>query len=57
MFNKTDGACTTHGVKVHIGFWWENLRERNNLEDLGVEGKMDNQQVGWGHGLVSPGSG
>jgi hypothetical protein len=42
---------------VHIGFWWENLRERNYLEDLGVEGKMDNQEAGWGHGLDSSGSG
>jgi hypothetical protein len=40
-----DGACDTCGVKVRIGFWWENLRERNYLEDLGVEGKMDNQKV------------
>ena len=57
MFNKMDGTCNTHGVKVHVGFWWENLRERNYLEDLGVERKMDNQKVGWGHGLDSPGSG
>jgi len=52
-----DGACNTHGVKVHTRFWWENLRERNYLEDLGVEGKMDHLAVGWGHGLVSPNSG
>jgi len=22
------------------GFWWGNLRERNHLEDLGVDGKI-----------------
>jgi len=44
-----DRAYNTHGVKVHRGFWWENLRERNYLEGLGVEGKMDNLEVGWGH--------
>jgi hypothetical protein len=25
---------------VHRGFWWKNLRERNNLEDLGVNGRI-----------------
>jgi hypothetical protein len=24
---------------VHTGFWWGNLRERQNFEDLGVDGK------------------
>jgi hypothetical protein len=52
-----DEACNTYGVKVHIGFWWENLRERNYLEDLGVEEKMDNQEVGCGHGLDLSASG
>jgi hypothetical protein len=33
--------------EVDAGFWWGNLRERDNLEDLGVDIKMD-LQVGWG---------
>jgi hypothetical protein len=25
---------------VHTGFWWGNLRERNQFEDVGVDGKI-----------------
>jgi len=25
---------------VHIGFWWGNLRERHNLEDPGLDGRI-----------------
>jgi hypothetical protein len=34
----------------HTGFWWGNRRERDHLEDPGVDGdniKMD-LEVGWG---------
>jgi hypothetical protein len=27
-------------VEGHIGVWWENLRERDHLEDSGVDGRM-----------------
>jgi hypothetical protein len=34
------GICGTYGdrTEIHTGFWWTNLKERNNLEDLGVNG-------------------
>ena len=27
-------------VEVDTGFWWENLRENENLEDAGVDGRI-----------------
>jgi hypothetical protein len=27
-------------AEVHIEFWWRILRERDHLEDLGVDGKI-----------------
>jgi len=27
-------------VEVHTGYWWGNLRERNNLVDPGVDGRI-----------------
>jgi len=26
--------------RVHTGFWWGNLRERDHLEDLDVDGRI-----------------
>ena len=46
------GACSTYGGEVYTGFWWGNQREREHLEDPGVDGriiiKMDLQEVGCG---------
>ena len=34
------GSCGTYGGEVRTGFRWENLRERDYLEDLGVDGRI-----------------
>jgi len=34
------GGCSTQGGVVHTGFWWENLRERDPLEDPQVDGRL-----------------
>jgi len=36
------GACSTYGGKRegYTGFWWGKLRERNHLEDPGVDGRI-----------------
>ena len=44
---------------MYRGFWWENLRERNHLENPGVRWedniKMDLQEVGcWGMDYIDP---
>jgi hypothetical protein len=34
---------------MHIKFWLENLKERDHMEDLGVNGniKIDLRETGW----------
>jgi hypothetical protein len=40
--DEIGGACSTNGGKgiVHTGFWLENLRERDHLEDPGMDGRI-----------------
>jgi len=30
---------------MHIGFWWGNLREREDLVDIGVNGRIILKQI------------
>jgi hypothetical protein len=38
--NEMGWACGTYGVEEYKGFWWRNLRERDHLEDRGVDGRI-----------------
>jgi len=48
--DKACGKCGRTG-EVHTGLWWGDLGERNNLQDLGVDGriilKSVFQDIGW----------
>ena len=36
-----DAACSTYGrAEICAEFWWGNLRERDHLEDTGVDGRI-----------------
>jgi hypothetical protein len=30
------------------GFWWESPKEKDHLEDQGVDGRWDLREIGWG---------
>ena len=38
--NEMGWACCTYEERSAYTVWWENLRERNYLEDPGVDGKI-----------------
>jgi predicted SPOUT superfamily RNA methylase MTH1 len=35
---------TTWKGEMRTGFWWENQKERDNLKDLGLDEKIQNQE-------------
>jgi hypothetical protein len=41
-----DETRGTYGGESYTGIWWGKLRERHNIEDPDVDGRMDLQEVG-----------
>jgi hypothetical protein len=54
-------ACIRERRGIYIGVWWGNLRERDHLEDLGIDGRIILRWIfrncNVGHGLNQSGSG
>jgi hypothetical protein len=39
--NEMGGACSVYcGGEMYTGFWWENLRKGDHLEDPGIDGRI-----------------
>ena len=38
--NDMGNTCSSNEGEVHIGFCWRNRRETNDLEDLGMDGRV-----------------
>jgi hypothetical protein len=38
--NEMGGACSAYGGEACTGFWWGNLRERDQSGDQGVDGNL-----------------
>jgi len=47
--NEMDGACSTHGreEKLSTKFCFNNLKERDHLEDLSVDANNNTEWVLW----------
>jgi hypothetical protein len=50
--SETGGAYSTYGGEKCTLFWWGDVRKRDNLEELGVDGSVISKwifkKVGWG---------
>lgn len=33
-------TCVMHGKRLHIGFLWGVLKERDHVKDLGISGRI-----------------
>ena len=33
------------GGKMHTGLWWGHLKERDDLEDLGIDGRIVLEEI------------
>ena len=38
--HKMGGACSAYRGEAYTGFWWGNLRERDNLGDPAIDGRI-----------------
>jgi len=59
--NEMGGACSMFEGQVYTGLWWGKLRERDQLEDPNVDGRIILRRIfgDWmlEHGLDRAGSG
>jgi hypothetical protein len=36
-----ENICSTHGgIRMHVGFWWENQKKRGQYENLDIGGRI-----------------